>query len=53
MRAHPREIAMPLQGTHILLIDDVTTSGATLSEATQTLKAGGAQSILALVVAKA
>ena len=40
-------------GKHILLIDDVTTSGATLSEATQTLKAGGAQSILALVVAKA
>lgn len=37
----------------IILIDDVSTSGATLSEAAQTLKAAGAKHILALVVAKA
>ena len=37
----------------IILIDDVSTSGATLSEAAQTLKQAGAKHILALVVAKA
>lgn len=38
---------------NIILIDDVSTSGATLSQAAQTLKAAGAKQILALVVAKA
>ena len=37
----------------IILIDDVSTSGATLSEAARTLKQAGAKKILALVVAKA
>jgi len=38
---------------NILLIDDVTTSGATLSEATKTLKSTGAKQVIALVVALA
>ncbi|AKM78191.1 MAG: Amidophosphoribosyltransferase-like protein [Candidatus Wolfebacteria bacterium GW2011_GWC2_46_275] len=38
---------------NIILIDDVSTSGATLSEAAQTLKAAGAKQILALVIARA
>jgi competence protein ComFC len=38
---------------NIILIDDVSTSGATLSEAAQVLKAAGAKQILALVFAKA
>ena len=37
----------------IILIDDVSTSGATLSEAARTLKQAGAKKIFALVVAKA
>jgi competence protein ComFC len=36
----------------ILLVDDVCTSGATLTEAAQTLKAAGAKSIIGFVVAK-
>ncbi len=42
-----------VQNKNIILIDDVSTSGATLSEAAQTLRAAGAKQILALVVAKA
>lgn len=38
---------------NIILIDDVSTSGATLSEAARTLKSAGARHILALVIAKA
>jgi len=37
----------------IVLIDDVTTSGTTLTEAARVLKSGGAKKIIALVVAKA
>jgi competence protein ComFC len=37
----------------ILLIDDVTTSGATFLEAAQTLRANGFQNIIALAVARA
>ena len=41
-----------MRGRKILLIDDVSTSGATLDEATATLKAAGAKQILGLVAAK-
>lgn len=37
----------------IVLVDDVSTSGATLAAAAQTLKAGGANRIIGAVVAKA
>ncbi|MDP2598648.1 MAG: double zinc ribbon domain-containing protein [Candidatus Liptonbacteria bacterium] len=42
-----------LRGKNIILIDDVTTSGATLFEAASVLKAAGARKILALTVARA
>lgn len=42
-----------VRNKNIILIDDVSTSGATLSEAARTLKAAGARHILALVIAKA
>lgn len=41
-----------LKGKHTLLVDDVTTSGATLLEAARVLKAAGAKKIVALTVAK-
>ena len=43
----------PLPSRHILLIDDVTTSGATLREAARALKTAGARRIIALVAAAA
>lgn len=48
-------VPYPMQVRHknIILIDDVSTSGATLSEAARTLKKAGAKRILALVIAKA
>lgn len=45
--------AAPVAGKRVVLIDDVMTSGATLSEAARTLKAGGAQSVDALIFARA
>jgi len=45
---HPEAVA----GRNILLIDDVTTSGATLFEAASALKSAGARKILAMTVAK-
>lgn len=42
-----------LRGKRVLLIDDVTTSGATFLAAAETLKAAGGRNILALAVAKA
>jgi ComF family protein len=41
-----------VRGKIILLIDDVVTSGATLSEAAKALKAGGAKSVWAVTVAR-
>jgi competence protein ComFC len=41
------------KGKDILLVDDVTTSGATLTEAVRTLKSCGAKKIVAAVVARA
>jgi len=40
-------------GQNIILVDDVFTSGATMKEATKTLKNGGAKKIIGFVVAKA
>lgn len=42
-----------IQGAHIILIDDVLTTGATLEAAARTLKAAGARRVDALVFAQA
>lgn len=42
-----------IRGKDIILIDDVTTSGATFLEAATTLKHGGARRLLALAIARA
>jgi len=42
-----------VKGRNILLVDDVFTSGATMSETAKVLKENGAQKIIALVIAKA
>lgn len=42
-----------VQGKDIVLVDDVTTSGATFSEAASALKEAGARKIIALAVARA
>lgn len=42
-----------VQNKKIVLLDDVTTSGTTFTEAARILRAGGAKKILALAVAKA
>jgi ComF family protein len=41
-----------LGGQHVLLVDDVMTSGATLNECARTLKLHGAATVTALVVAR-
>ncbi len=42
-----------IRGPRVLLVDDVTTSGSTLREATRALHAAGARQVIALVVARA
>ena len=41
------------QGKTVLLIDDVVTSGATLSECAKTLRTAGAKSVLCATLARA
>ncbi|MFA6495149.1 MAG: phosphoribosyltransferase family protein [Candidatus Paceibacterota bacterium] len=45
--------AIAIRGSTIILVDDVSTSGATLAVAAHTLKSGGARKIIGAVVAKA
>jgi predicted amidophosphoribosyltransferase len=40
-----------INGKNIILIDDITTTGATLSEARKVLKKAGAKKIIAFTVA--
>jgi ComF family protein len=42
-----------ISGKNILLIDDVATTGSTLSSCTQALKAGGASTVYAITLARA
>ena len=43
---------LAIAGKTIILVDDVSTSGATLYEAARTLRASGARSVWAIVIAK-
>jgi ComF family protein len=48
-----RDSTPSLKGAHVLLIDDVLTTGATVSECAQTLVAGGARCVSVLTFARA
>jgi predicted amidophosphoribosyltransferase len=47
-----RGAAVRIKGRHILLVDDVFTTGATLDACTRVLRKGGAASVRALAVAR-
>lgn len=49
--AHPQHVPLLAQA-HVLLVDDVTTTGATLQAAAQALLQGGAAQVSALVLAR-
>ncbi|GGE22472.1 Predicted amidophosphoribosyltransferases [Gemmobacter megaterium] len=51
LRPNPRQIQHAAEG-HVLLVDDVMTSGATLAAATDALKAGGVKQVSILVLAR-
>ena len=51
IRAHPRRHAM-IKGRHVLLVDDVMTSGATLAAAADACLAGGAKEVSVLALAR-
>ena len=46
------EVVLPVRGKRILLIDDVITTGATMSAAASALKAAGASSVDGLAFAR-
>jgi ComF family protein len=49
-----RPLSLPtIQGAHVLLVDDVLTTGSTLEEAARTLREAGATSVSAVVFAQA
>lgn len=51
IRLHPRRAAM-VTGRHVLLVDDVMTSGATLAAAAEACLAGGAAEVSVLTMAR-
>ncbi|MHC0052070.1 double zinc ribbon domain-containing protein [Actibacterium sp. D379-3] len=51
IRAHPKRRAR-IAGRHVLLVDDVMTSGATLTAAAEACRAAGASDVSALVLAR-
>ena len=44
---------LPSEYEHVLLVDDIYTTGATVEECARTLKRGGTQSVVAMTVARA
>lgn len=51
LRLHPRRAALA-EGRHVLIVDDVMTSGATLAAAAEACLAGGAADVSVLVLAR-